>query len=74
MDWANGSLSPAHRPVLMGLVRTPADKRDPAAIAAGIAACEALFAILDAELATSPGYPERPLASAISPWRRSFIT
>jgi glutathione S-transferase len=37
MDWANGSLSPAHRPVLMGLVRTPADKRDPAAIAAGIA-------------------------------------
>ena len=53
MDWANGSLSPAHRPVLMGLVRTPADKRDPAAIAAGIAACEALFAMLDDELATS---------------------
>jgi glutathione S-transferase len=43
----------AHRPVLMGLVRTPEDKRDPAAIAAGIAACEALFAILDDELATS---------------------
>lgn len=54
MDWANGSLSPAHRPVLMGLVRTPADKRDPASIADGIAACEALLAILDDELATSP--------------------
>ena len=54
MDWANGSLSPAHRPVLMGLVRTPEEKRDPAAIAAGIAACEALFAILDAELAIFP--------------------
>ena len=54
MDWANGSLSPAHRPVLMGLVRTPEEKRDPAAIAAGIAACEALFAILDDELAAFP--------------------
>ena len=53
MDWANGSLSPAHRPVLMGLVRTPEEKRDPAAIAAAIVACEALFAILDDELATS---------------------
>ncbi|STR35154.1 glutathione S-transferase-like protein [Klebsiella grimontii] len=50
MDWANGSLSPAHRPVLMGLVRTPPEKRDPAAIEAGIAACETLFAILDDEL------------------------
>lgn len=50
MDWANGSLSPAHRPILMGLVRTPVEKRDPAAIEAGIAACETLFAILDDEL------------------------
>ncbi|WP_142478130.1 glutathione S-transferase family protein [Klebsiella oxytoca] len=50
MDWANGSHSPAHRPVLMGLVRTPVEKRDPAAIEAGIAACETLFAILDDEL------------------------
>lgn len=50
MDWANGSLSPAHRPILMGLVRTPPEKRDPAAIEAGIATCETLFAILDDEL------------------------
>ena len=39
MDWSNGTLSPAHRPVLMGLVRTPPEQRDPAAIAAGISAC-----------------------------------
>lgn len=37
MDWSNGTLSPAHRPVLMGLVRTPPEQRDPAAIAAGSA-------------------------------------
>ncbi len=54
MDWSNGTLSPAHRPVLMGLVRTPPAQRDPAAIAAGIGACESLFAMLDDELAKMP--------------------
>jgi glutathione S-transferase len=53
MDWANGTLSPAHRVILMGLVRTPAEKRDQAAIDAAIAHCEALFAILDDALAHS---------------------
>jgi len=53
MDWANGTLSPAHRVILMGLVRTPAEKRDQAAIDAAIAQCEALFAILDDALAHS---------------------
>ncbi|VTM53763.1 glutathione S-transferase [Klebsiella pneumoniae] len=38
----------------MGLVRTPPEQRDPAAIAAGISACEALFAMLDDELAKTP--------------------
>lgn len=47
MDWANGSLSPAHRVILMGMIRTPAEKRDNAAIAASIQTCETLFAILD---------------------------
>ncbi|MBB1199984.1 glutathione S-transferase family protein [Enterobacteriaceae bacterium 89] len=51
MDWANGTLTPAHRPILMGLVRTPPEKRNQAEIEAGIAQCEKLFAILDAELA-----------------------
>ena len=54
MDWANGTLSPAHRVLLMNLVRTPVEKRDPAVIEAGIAACEPLFEILDNALATSP--------------------
>ncbi|MGL4723690.1 MAG: glutathione S-transferase family protein [Scandinavium sp.] len=54
MDWANGSLSPAHRVILMGLVRTPPEQRDQAAIDAGIVQCEKLLAILDAELADRP--------------------
>lgn len=54
MDWANGTLSPAHRVILMGLVRTPAEQRDHAAIDAGIAQCEKLFTLLDAALAESP--------------------
>lgn len=67
MDWSNGTLSPAHRPVLMGLVRTPPEQRDPAAIAAGISACEALFAMLDDELAKMPCSPASSSALAILP-------
>ena len=63
MDWSNGTLSPAHRPVLMGLVRTPPEQRDPAAIAAGISACEALFAMLD------DGQNAVALRRAVRPWR-----
>lgn len=51
MDWANDTLSPSHRLILMGLVRTPAEKRDHAAIEKAIAQCEPLLAMLDAELA-----------------------
>lgn len=54
MDWANGTLSPAHRVILMGLVRTPHEKRDYAAINATKQTCESLFAILDNALAKSP--------------------
>ena len=64
MDWSNGTLSPAHRPVLMGLVRTPPEQRDPAVIAAGISACESLFAMLDDELAKTMA-----LWRALRPWR-----
>ena len=32
MDWANQTLSNAHRGILMGLVRTPPEERDQAAI------------------------------------------
>ncbi|CAM6233094.1 Glutathione S-transferase [Citrobacter sedlakii] len=51
MDWANQTLSPAHRVVLMGLVRTPPEQRNQAVIDAGAKRCDELFAILDAELA-----------------------
>ncbi|POP45945.1 glutathione S-transferase [Superficieibacter electus] len=54
MDWANGTLSPAHRVILMGLVRTPVEKRDHQAINEGIKTCEALFTLLDETLATQP--------------------
>ena len=51
MDWANQTLSNAHRGILMGLVRTPSEERDQAAIDASCKECDALFALLDAELA-----------------------
>ncbi|MBZ5486788.1 glutathione S-transferase family protein [Halomonas aquamarina] len=51
MDWANSTLSPAHRVILMGYVRTPEAERDTAAIDAGMQACEKLFALLDGTLA-----------------------
>lgn len=51
MDWANETLSPVHRKILIGLVRTPVEKRDMAEINAAITACEPLLAILDNTLA-----------------------
>lgn len=56
MDWANQTLSPAHRVILMGLVRTPPEKRDQAAIEAGIEKCDGLFALLDDALAHQPWF------------------
>lgn len=47
MDWANETLSPVHRRILIGLVRTPAEQRDMEAINAAISACEPLLEILD---------------------------
>lgn len=74
MDWANQTLSPAHRVILMGLVRTPPEKRDQAAIEAGIEKCDSLFALLDDALPTSRGSPGITLAPAISLLRLSSIT
>lgn len=52
MDWANQTLSPAHRVILFGLVRTPVEQRDPAAIDASAKVCDGLFGMLDDALAT----------------------
>lgn len=56
MDWANQTLSPAHRVILMGLVRTPEADRDYPAIHAAQDTCETLFAMMDAELADNPWF------------------
>ena len=50
MDWQLSVLWPAITPVFWGLVRTPADKRDPAAIAAGKAKTADAVKMLDAQL------------------------
>ena len=50
MDWATMTVVAAMTPVFWGLVRTPPDQRDQAAIDKGIAACQAAFRLLDAQL------------------------
>lgn len=51
MDWQLSVLGPAITPVFWGLVRTPPDKRDPAAIEAGKVKTIDAAKILDAQLA-----------------------
>lgn len=51
MEWANSTLTPSHRKILMGFVRTPPEKRDNAAIEAAVKESETLFAIMDNALA-----------------------
>ncbi len=67
MDWANQTLSPTHRVILMGLIRTPEADRDYPAIHAARDACESLFAMMDDELAKHTGSPATRSAWAISP-------
>ncbi len=50
MDWAS-SFQACLRPVFWGLVRTPAEKRDAAAIEDGRKKCAEMMGILDAALA-----------------------
>lgn len=51
MDWQATALWPRFRPVFIGLVRTPATKRDNDAIAAGVAGTGRLLELLDRQLA-----------------------
>jgi glutathione S-transferase len=51
MDWQHTVLAPAMQPVFMGLVRTPPEKRDAAAIAAGKVKTTEAMRIVDARLA-----------------------
>ncbi len=50
MDWQLSVMGPAITPVFWGLIRTPADKRDPAAIAAGKEKTTAAAHIMDEQL------------------------
>ena len=50
MDWSLGILSPAHVPVFHGLIRTPAEERDPEKIARGRDTWSSKMAMLDNHL------------------------
>ena len=54
MDWQQTTLNPAGSPGFKQLIRTPEAQRDPAAIAASVAATEPLFAQLDEHLSRQP--------------------
>jgi glutathione S-transferase len=51
MDWQLSVIGPALSPVFWGLIRTPAEKRDPAAIAAGKARTIECMQMMDDQLA-----------------------
>jgi glutathione S-transferase len=52
MDWQQTTLNPAGRDAFIQWVRTPAERRDPAAAARSVQATERLLALLDAHLGT----------------------
>ena len=54
MDWQTTTLWPAFRAAFMGLVRTPPEKRDAAAIAASQREGARLLSFFDAHLSRSP--------------------
>jgi glutathione S-transferase len=51
MEWQTTTLWPALRPVFFGLIRTPPEQRDPAALAQAEASAAKAFALLDRHLA-----------------------
>jgi glutathione S-transferase len=54
MDWTTSSFAAPFRDVFWGMVRTPPDQRDMAAIEAGRARCASLLAMVDQALAEQP--------------------
>lgn len=54
MDWANGTFHPALRDAFIGLVRTPPEKRNQAAIEASAQNSARVLAMVDAALARQP--------------------
>jgi len=56
MDWSATTLAPRHSVILKGLVRTPPEQRDHAAIDAAIVDCDGLLGILDDALTSTPWF------------------
>lgn len=76
MDWQQSALNPAGRNAFVQLVRTPADKRDAAALSQSVSATEPLMAILDQHLARrafmagdSFTMADIPIACDVHRWR-----
>ncbi len=55
MDWILSSYQPPERDVFWGLVRTPPEKRDMAALQKGADACGKLWRMIEEDLATGHG-------------------
>lgn len=74
MDWQTNTVSPQMVGVFRGLVRTPPEKRDPAAIAKARDGLARLMGILDAHLAQSdyvagPAFTVGDIPLGIAAWR-----
>ncbi|WP_322844426.1 glutathione S-transferase [Pseudomonas sp. B33.4] len=75
MDWTTSSFAGHFRTVFWGVLRTPADKQDWAAINAAIKECNGLLSMADNALASQPylsgkdiGMGDIPLGSFIYAW------
>ncbi len=60
LDWQLSTVSPAERNLFQGMVRTPSEQRDWAAIRAAVTASAECWRILDARLAAGGPYVEGP--------------
>ncbi len=75
MDWQQTTLNRAGGPAFVQWVRTPVEWRDPAAIAASVAATEPLWALLDGHLSRQafmagdhPTMADIPIACEVHRW------
>lgn len=75
MDWQATTFNNAISPLFVGLIRTPPEKRDAAALDQAREKCEACLALLDAELAGRPflngdtfTIADIPAAAAVNRW------
>jgi len=75
MDWCNSHLWPVFPTVIIGLLRTPPEKRDNAAIAKANEILESEWAVLDRQLAKMPyvagdSFSAGDIPAGVFAWRR----